>query len=113
MDEVEFRLWGRNPSRLLALSKARGDVGLTVSNGSLGPGVLVSELSERGQAAAAGFRVGDVILSVNGLVVTTHAKTIELVDAAAPTDELRFVVIPVASPAELDGDAPALQEFEA
>lgn len=54
-----------------------------------GEGVLISGLAEDSLCTRRGMLVGQLLLSVQGEVATTHARVVELVDAAA--DEVRFV----------------------
>ena len=84
--------------RTVLLDKRTGFIGITVSNRSPRqhkgrqrsvteavdlPGVLVTALMPSGLARAAGLRIGDFVLAVNGIQVNHHADAIAEIDATA------------------------------
>ena len=79
-DRVAFVL--ARPTRSVRLDKRRGRVGLTCRTEPCGHGVQVAALEPGSVALAAGLFVGDVLLSINGVLVSDHRHAIELIDAA-------------------------------
>lgn len=105
---VVLKVWGLRASRELQLYKSSGKIGITLCDNERGPGVLVCELGEGQQALRMGLRVGDVLLAVNGVIVTHHSLAVAAIDEAA--EEVAFVYVPAAA-----GDTPevAMREMEA
>ena len=75
-------LLGAVPNRKVVLNKSLGKIGITVTNRADGHGVEVTGLILHGIAAAEGVAVGDVVLSVNGHLVSDHAHAIALIDSS-------------------------------
>ena len=90
-DRISLTFWGSTSSRLVNVGK-HGPAGLTLANHPNGPGVRVTAVVTADAAAQAGLAVGDVILSINGVVVDSHTAAIELVEAATP--QLAMIVVP-------------------
>jgi S1-C subfamily serine protease len=64
----------------IVLSKSAGRLGITASDSP--HGVIVTELCEESVAAAMGLNVGDLIVAVNGVLVSDHCRCIEEIDGA-------------------------------
>lgn len=58
-----------------------GKLQVTLGSPQSGPGVEVKELGLMGLFAANGVRAGDIVLSVNGTLVTDHVEAIALMDS--------------------------------
>lgn len=68
------------PTRRVKLDKARGRIGVTLSN--VGCGVQVCALEEGSLALQAGLFVGDTIVSINGALATAHEEAVAMIDAS-------------------------------
>jgi len=81
-------------SRVVAVDKVHGDVGITLCNRvsahSCVRGVLVQGLQSDGTALKAGLQIGDLVLRVNSIKVSTHQHAIQETDA--PCDEIKYRV---------------------
>jgi len=73
-----------NATQQLTVSKKLGKIGVTLSNDEHG-GVIVTHLLPGSQAAQVGLNVGDVILSVNGILCSDHRVAIQAIDDAPDT----------------------------
>eukprot|EP00316_Scyphosphaera_apsteinii_P012129 CAMPEP_0119310008 /NCGR_PEP_ID=MMETSP1333-20130426/17653_1 /TAXON_ID=418940 /ORGANISM="Scyphosphaera apsteinii, Strain RCC1455" /LENGTH=418 /DNA_ID=CAMNT_0007314123 /DNA_START=82 /DNA_END=1339 /DNA_ORIENTATION=- len=73
------RIVYRDRCTQLTIDKSQGRLGLTLSD-TKGYGVRVTAASPHGPAAAAGLRVNDVILSIDGTLITCHKQAVELID---------------------------------
>jgi S1-C subfamily serine protease len=58
-----------------------------------GPGLLVSRVEEKGPAAAAGLKVGDIIVRVNGKKVSTSDELIDLIQDRKKGDKLKVEIL--------------------
>merc|ERR1711998_235730 len=77
--------------RTVVLDKAHGDVGITLSNTACQTGCVICGLERTGLAAAAGLRVGDILLRVGEHRVGTHQEAVGLIDRCSTT--IRLVVV--------------------
>jgi serine protease Do len=55
-------------------------------------GVLISRVSEAGPAARAGLRIGDIVLSADGVPVRTFGALVEVIGAQPPGETIQLVV---------------------
>ena len=69
----------RRGTHQLALDKSSGRVGITCIDNPRGRGVVVQGLVADSIAPAAGLHVGDVLLSVGGVLVNSHAEAVRQV----------------------------------
>jgi hypothetical protein len=54
--------------------------GITLSNNTKGPGVIVKKISHNFLAYKAGFKVGDIILFINSVPCINHKQSIQILD---------------------------------
>ena len=81
-------------------------MGVTVStvkdtNGQLPRGVYINSVDEGSPAEAAGLKVGDIMVEVNGQVITTVTEEIEIISKLKEGDE---VAVKVFRPANVTED---------
>ena len=88
------------------LWKGQGKIGITLSTNEHGPGLLVTAVSEDGQAHRLGLRAGDVVLAINNTLAKHHSSTIAQIDESNEEVTFNFV-----SPEELRPDI--LRQMEA
>ena len=74
----------------IIVSKSSGRLGLTCESHPKRKGALVIGLVETSAAAAAGLRVGDLIVSVNHYPVSTSTECIKHIDQSADVLQLRL-----------------------
>ena len=74
----------------IIVTKSSGRLGLTCENHPKRKGALVVGLVEASTAAAAGLRVGDLIVSVNHYPVSTSKECIKHIDQSADVLQLRL-----------------------
>lgn len=74
----------------LTIDTSSGHLGVTLSNTSFGTGVLISDLHPSDLIASAGLQVGDVILTVQGKAVDTHADAFAALDRAGASLRLEY-----------------------
>ena len=74
----------------IIVTKSSGRLGLTCENHPKRKGALVVGLVEASTAAAAGLRVGDLIVSVNHYPVSTSKECIKHIDQNADVLQLRL-----------------------
>ena len=56
--------------------------GITLKNNNKGPGVIIKKLDKNGQAKKCNFKVGDIILFMNGCPCLNHKQSIEIINQA-------------------------------
>ena len=59
-------------------------MGVTVENTAFGLGVALSHVQADGAAAQAGLQNGDVLLSINGVLLRSHQQAIAEIDKPVP-----------------------------
>ena len=106
-DMVDAMLDARMGSRRVTIDKKRGDVGITLINNDEGEGVIISGLTETGNAIKAGLKIGDVILSVNSHLVNTHSEAIQLID-----NSKKEIVFGLSSVSRPEGEHPSFSKRE-
>ena len=68
--------------RYVSVSKRSGRIGITCTNLPEGNGVRITGLLRDSVGAAAGLNVGDIIVSVNGVLVHAHQTAIREIDSS-------------------------------
>jgi len=71
------------------------------TNGQLPRGVYINSVDEGSPAEAAGLKVGDIMVEVNGQVITTVTEEIEIISKLKEGDE---VAVKVFRPANVTED---------
>ena len=95
-DVVYMELAGTSPSRVVELTKNtsgehKQPIGLGLQTTSCGVGVLVTEIDKGSSAAESELRLGEVILSVDGMVPASPKDAVHMILKAGPL--IRLVVI--------------------
>jgi hypothetical protein len=67
----------------VSIDASQGYLGVTFENGS--GGARISELDPNDLVSRAGLKVGDVVLTINGVAVKNHKKALELCNEASGT----------------------------
>ena len=76
-------------------------IGVRLDMQFTGPGAKVIEVTEGGPAKAAGLRVDDIILAVNGQQIADSTQAIVTIRANAPGDEVTLSIIRDGQPQDL------------
>ena len=58
------------------------DAGITLKNNTNGPGVVISKIISNGQARQCDFKLGDIILFMNGVPCQNHKQCIDIINIA-------------------------------
>lgn len=97
-------------ARELTINASKGHLGVTLEDTSFGTGVGISQLHPSDLFAQVGFKVGDVLLSVDGKAVNTHADAFAAMDRAGASLQLEYwtaaeveVIAAIKGPAKKSG----------
>lgn len=80
---VPYRVAKRVMDEIIRTGKVvRGQLG--ISGEEYGPGILVERIEAGSPAALAGIRVGDILLSIDGIRIESAKKTLDMISETAP-----------------------------
>lgn len=74
------------------LDGARAGIGARLGQGTEGEGVPIEQVTQRSPAAAAGIKVGDLILKVNGAALTGANRFADLLTESKPGDTMTLML---------------------
>jgi S1-C subfamily serine protease len=112
---VERILAAKVDGKLIEIKRRRPVVGFTIGAGAAEGSVLVERVDQKGPAAAAGIRPGDLIAEADGRKIRSAYQAIDLILKKQPGDQMGFTVTREGKPINvkvlLDGGAMPVAEI--